>query len=1148
MCALNISQTRDLLAEFNFHSVFIRQLGWSQPASRRAVEYEIQDTTFKCEQIAELSGAVVLEITSPNGIPNASLRAAVHKRVSQSHFENIIIFVDSRRTQSLWYWVNHENGKRYPREHLYVKGQPGDLFISKISSMVFDISRFEEGDVSILEVAESMRRALDVERVTKRFYDQFKDKRCEFIEFIHGIDDPTDRQWYASILMHRLMFIFFLQKKFFLNRGDESYLNNKLNECQERFGPDSFYKKLLHPLFFEGFAKPSDQRSPQARELLGEIVYLNGGLFLPHRIEEQYPDIDIPDEAFRNLLELFNSYSWNLDDTPGGRDNEINPDVLGYIFEKYINQKAFGAYYTRTEITEYLCEHTIHQIILDKVNPECDIPGLAPQKRYESLPDMLMDLDSDLCRRLLHQVLPNLSILDPACGSGAFLVAAMKTLINIYSAVTGKIEYLTDQGLKKELADIRDKHKSINYHIKREIITKNLFGVDIMDEACEIAKLRLFLALVSSAQSVDELEPLPNIDFNILPGNSLIGLLRVDDEQFNKHNSQGNLFRKNYRQVVNDKNRLIDLYRNSRDYQDHLHTLRDEIQSTRQEAIETLDDILLDEFSRLGIKYEQATWDTQKGAQGKPSKRNVTLKDIKQLKPFHWGYEFDKTINESGGFDVIITNPPWEVFQTDEKEFFQQFDPTIQKKKLRIEDWKKQRVELMNSPTIRDAWLEYASGYPFASAFFKSAPQYENQISLVNGRNVGSKINLYTYFTEQCFNLLRDGGQCGIVIPSGIYTDLGAKQLREMLFSKTRVTGLFGFNNKKNIFEGVVSLFKFVVLTYGKGGSTTSFPTAFMRHEVSELVSFPRRGSLSIPVNLIRRFSPDSLSVMEFKEEIDVEIAEKMLRFPLLGESVPGSWSVRLTTEFNMTTSSHLFRTSPGPTRLPLYEGKMIHQFDHQWAKPKYWIEEAEGRRALFGRSDDDGSPLDYQSYRLAFRDVARNTDNRTMIMTVLHPGVFCPHTMSLEKIHQDGAVCLTHTQRFYLCAVMNSFVVDFWLRINVTAHLSFFFVNGVPIPRLTEKDAAFGPIVNRAARLICTTPEFDALAVEVGLGTSANGATDPAERARLRAELDGLVAHLYGVSEAEFSHILSTFPAVDAEIKAAAMDAYREVGSGSVR
>ena len=236
----------------------------------------------------------------------------------------------------------------------------------------------------------------------------------------------------------------------------------------------------------------------------GEIVYLNGGLFLPHRIEEDYPGITIPDKAFTNLYNLFERYSWNTRQHPGGKDDEINPDVLGYIFEKYINQKAFGAYYTRPEITEYLCEHTIHQVILDKINPTVEIPGLPAPKRYDSLPDLLLDLDADMCRRLLRDVLPSLSILDPACGSGAFLVAAMKTLINVYSAVTGKIDYLNDRDLTAELAKIRRKHKSINYHIKREIITRNLFGVDIMEEACEIAKLRLFLALVSSAHSVDK--------------------------------------------------------------------------------------------------------------------------------------------------------------------------------------------------------------------------------------------------------------------------------------------------------------------------------------------------------------------------------------------------------------------------------------------------------------------------------------------------------------------------------------------------------------------------------------------------------------------------------------------------------------------
>jgi type I restriction-modification system DNA methylase subunit len=132
------------------------------------------------------------------------------------------------------------------------------------------------------------------------------------------------------------------------------------------------------------------------------------------------PKIHVPDEAFENLFALFERYSWNLDDTPGGNDDEINPDVLGYIFEKYINQKEFGAYYTRPEITGYLCEQTIYKLVLDKINAA--IP--RPPRQFASIPELLLGLDANLCRRLLHDVLPSLSLLDPACGSGAFLVAA----------------------------------------------------------------------------------------------------------------------------------------------------------------------------------------------------------------------------------------------------------------------------------------------------------------------------------------------------------------------------------------------------------------------------------------------------------------------------------------------------------------------------------------------------------------------------------------------------------------------------------------------------------------------------------------------------------------------------------------------------
>src|SRR5207249_5975106 len=139
-----------------------------------------------------------------------------------------------------------------------------------------------------------------------------------------------------------------------------------------------------------------------------KINYLNGGLFLPHRVELDNPDIRIPDKAFENLLKLFQAYSWNLNDTPGGEDNEINPDVLGYIFEKYINQKAFGAYYTRPEITEYLNERTIDPLILGKVNSP-GIPGVLPSIHFENLGDLLMNLNAPLCKELLTRVLPDLS-------------------------------------------------------------------------------------------------------------------------------------------------------------------------------------------------------------------------------------------------------------------------------------------------------------------------------------------------------------------------------------------------------------------------------------------------------------------------------------------------------------------------------------------------------------------------------------------------------------------------------------------------------------------------------------------------------------------------------------------------------------------
>ena len=1147
---LNFSAVRDLLRQFKFGELFIEQLGWSHPPAGRNRDVAMEEFGCTRRRIADLSGVGVYEIESA-AIPNSQTRAAIHGEISQLQYECLLIFRDANRTQSLWRWLKREGGKTVPREHFYGTQQPGDLFISKLSTLHFDMAEFNpDGRIYLTQVTNRLREALDVQRVTKRFFTEFKTIHDKLVNLIDGVESESDRRWYASILLNRLMFIYFLQRKGFLDYknnnardGNLSYLQDKLAHYQ-RSGSESFFRHFLPRLFFEGFAKPPEKRSAEVRAALGNIRYLNGGLFLPHRIEMENKNILVPDEFFERLFRLFASYSWNLNDTPGENDREISPHILGYIFEKYINQKAFGAYYTRPEITEYLCERTIHQLILDAVNTPPGVPTLPGTKtrRYESVADLLIDLDAPTCRKLILDVLPHLALLDPACGSGAFLVAAMNTLINIYSAAIGRIKFLQDAELSAWLAGIEKDHANIAYFVKKRIITDNLFGVDLMEEATEIARLRLFLALVSSAETVEQLEPLPNIDFNIPPGNSLIGLLRVDEKSFEEKEHQGHLFRqRGYREIVDEKNRLIDNYRHATIYADDLTALRDDIDGKKRKCADVLDDLLLDEFERLGIKFEQATWDEAKKNGGRPKKRSLNIADIQRLKPFHWGFEFDKVM-AAGGFDAIITNPPWEIFKPNAKEFFQEYSGLVTKKKMLIHDFEAEQNHLLRQDSqIRAAWLEYLSVYPHISAYYRAVEQYRNQISVVNGKKAGTDINLYKLFTEQCFNLLRPGGLCGIVIPSGIYTDLGAKRLREMLFEKNRITGLFGFENRREIFDGVHRSFKFVVLTFQKGGRTDQFPAAFMRHDVAELERFPQHGAVPMAVELVRRLSPDSLSVMEFKNLMDVRIAQKMLKFPLLGEKIQGKWNVQFSREFDMTNDSDLFKTAPGKGRLPLYEGKMIWQFDHQLVPPRYWVDEKEGRARILGREKDTGQKLDYQDYRLGFRDIASNTNERTLITSIIPPAFHGNKIPTVCCIGKSGDILISGDSQFYLCAALNSFAVDWVIRMKVTTTLNFFYVYQLPVPRLTEKDPAFAPIVERSARLICTTPQFDDLAKSVGLKNHKDGVTDPASRAKLRAELDAIIARLYGLTEEEFAHILSTFPLVPPEVKNAALAEYKK-------
>jgi len=1166
---LTLKESRELLQDFEFNKLFVQKLGWDNPSSHKTVSLEIEGETYSRKAIAQLNGVVVYEITSASGnIPNSAERLTIYREIVQISAENLLIFIDKNRTKCLWYWVKREGTKLYPRDHVYVKREPCDLLLSKVTALKVDLEELET--LSVIDVAQRLQAGLDVERVTKKFFEEFKQQHVEFLSVIRGIDKETDRRWYTSVLLNRLMFVYFLQRKGFIDSGKMLYLQEKLAESKQR-GTDLFYSQFLKTLFFDGFAKPLDLREEGVKELIGDVKYLNGGLFLEHPIEQNYPNIAIPDAAFEKIFKLFAAYSWNLDDTVGGKENEINPAVLGYIFEKYINQKAFGAYYTRPEITEYLCERTINKLILDRVNQslnssshaqfpmpdaQCPIPH-----HFETITELLTNLDANLCRRLLTEILPNLTLLDPACGSGAFLVAAMKTLIYIYSTVIGTSKFLTDHYLNNYLKTIEKEHSSLNYYIKKRIISDNLYGVDIMPEAVEIAKLRLFLALVSAAHDVSELEPLPNIDFNIMSGNSLIGLIRVDETGFDSvgNSLQGNLLQtlaaNNYKAILADKNKSVDLYKKhafqsgeqeGTSQESRLLNLRQHIEKLNLESQDKLNLLLLDEFSkRLGIKYEQVQ------LAYKRKKRVLTIDDIAELQPFHWGYHFDRIL-ERGGFDAIITNPPWEVFQTNEKEFFQVYVTSIRKNKLPIEEWEAQREELLKQDEIKKAWCVYESSFSHQLAYFKKASQYVNQTTVIDGKTVGNKPNLYSLFLEQCFNLLCPRGECGLVIPSGLYSDLGTKQLREMLFEQTQITGIFGFENRKAIFEGVHRSFKFIVITFEKGNLTEKFPAKFMRQDVQELLHFPGNDSLNISVDLVRRLSPDSLSLIEFNSKKDLDIAAKLLNFPLLSDTNSG-WGIELYgEELNMTRSSTYFKTSP--TNFPVYEGRMIWYFDHNYSEARYWIQEIELKNIFLNKrikriealeTVPEDMKNDYEAYRIAIRKIARNTDTRTLIATIIPPYAFAGNSLSVNfpfchTHNRYNDLRISNVELLILVALLNSLVSDYVLRSRMNTNLNLFYLYQLPVPRLHPGDRFFTDILHRAAKLICTAPEFDELAQEVGLNSHQEGVTDETERAQLRAELDGIIAHLYGLTEAEFAHILTTFPSVPKTVKQAALAAYR--------
>ena len=775
---VSIEQLRPHLQAFDFPRLFVEGLGWDHYVTEPFV-VRVNDRDFTLKPIAEKAGFAVYECDSSvdNNITQYAVRRKIEAQVAKRTFEHLIVFVDAARTTQKWQWVKRESGRPLAcNEQDFYAGQSGEPVLQRLRDIAFDLEDEARG-VGISDVTSLVYKAFDVEKVTRRFYERFRTELTAFGNFIEGISAQGDRDWYASLMLNRMMFIYFVQKQGFLD-GDHDYLRNRLKMVQEQSGSGSFqqfYHLFLLRLFHEGLGQPEAQRAPDLAALLGRVPFLNGGLFDVHDLERDNPDIEIPDEAFERVFDFFDGYRWHLDERPYREDNEINPDVLGYIFEKYVNQKQMGAYYTKEDITGYISRNTVVPFLFDAAKKECpvafgpdggvwrllqedpdryiypavghgitwnardaqnpirldapfDLPdeiaagiddvskrggwnGPAPddyalptetwrevvarRRRYAEVRGKLasgevreindlitLNLDierfakdvisqsegPELLRAFWH-AMRDVSVLDPTCGSGAFLFAALNVLEPLYTAcLEGMRGFLDDLRHSRErgnphrspraLSDFREvleqveKHPSERYFILKSIVLNNLYGVDIMEEAVEICKLRLFLKLVAQLKSYDQIEPLPDIDFNIRAGNTLVGFTSLDavrDAMTVMPNGQHRMLSDEDRRTldrINEDAETASATFNQFRWQQTM--LGGEVTTDDKANLRLRLDSLADELDRyLATEY---------GVDLEDSDAYDAWRDSHQ--PFHWFVEF-YGIMSKGGFDVVIGNPPY---------------------------------------------------------------------------------------------------------------------------------------------------------------------------------------------------------------------------------------------------------------------------------------------------------------------------------------------------------------------------------------------------------------------------------------------------------------------------------------------------------
>lgn len=817
--------------------------------------------------------------------------------------------------------------------------------------------------------------------------------------------------------------------------------------------------------------------------------------------------------------ELGSVYEGLLEITPQLSSNgvfDLNDSVGGNA------RKTSGSYYTPDSLVEKLLDSALDPL-LQKAEDEAE----TPERKISAILD--------------------LKVIDPACGSGHFLLGAARRIAD-------RVAKLRNDDAGKEETQVA----------LRDVVSRCIYGVDRNPLAVELAKVALWIESVSPGK------PLGFLDGNIRCGDALLGVFDLEaleqgipDEAYKPLAGDSQDVARYYLKINRDAKAgqgVLDfaggggamppaklasnlglIRRMPEDTVGQVNKKREAYAAWRDDPARQMTHIACDLYmaafllpkveapAGMGARVP-TTADVRLQLAGQliNSQLYDATRDVsKAMRLLHWPLAFPDVMIERGGFDVVLGNPPWDAMSPDVKEFFSAYEPEI--RFMSPNDQKQRLDELLESDELAAAWEEEKSRLYRTANFLRNSGRF----TLFAEGNLGKgDFNVYRMFVEFAFRGVRSGGVAAQIVPENFYNGANAAALRQFAFERMRLLTLITLENTRRVWFDIHAAQKFCLYAAELGGATTTISAAFGINSEAKLADLSGTLPFQIPLSLVHELSPAAFAIAEFSDPRDVAIARKAhARLPSFGAAIADANDRVYMAEIHMGNDRDFFGEEADG--LPLFEGRMVEAFDY---RAKGYVS-GRGRQAVWKELPFDvpGKRIAPQwhiplvevpektvdrtrSYRIGFCGVGGVANQRFLMASMIPPASLCGHSVPTIMFEpNDDKLCL-----FWL-GLANSFCLDFLARQKGALNVTLTLVDSLPLPRRYTDSAVERAIVSRAARLNCCGREMAELWARLPVSlTVLPPEEDTDTRRLLRAELDVLVARdFFGLTRDEMRYLL---------------------------